>query len=201
MEDKQEEARVPYTLFNDVDYTDIDYHKEFPTIYHLRYALMKGEKHYDIRLYYLAIHNILKHRGHFLFDGEDMSAMKFEDLFDDLQKYIEEEYDKSLNVDENSYEKIKDILKNRSLGRKGKKDELSKIIDIKGDKQKEAVVEAISGSKVQLVKLFADEALSDVEQKDFSFGEGIDEDKQAALTNELGDRIDFVNKRRKSACN
>lgn len=194
MEDKQEEARVPYTLFNDVDYTDIDYHKEFPTIYHLRYALMKGEKHYDIRLYYLAIHNILKHRGHFLFDGEDMSAMKFEDLFDDLQKYIEEEYDKSLNVDGNSYEKIKDILKNRSLGRKGKKDELSKIIDIKGDKQKEAVVEAISGSKVQLVKLFADETLSDVEQKDFSFGDGIDEDKQAALTNELGDRIDFVNK-------
>lgn len=54
------------TLFNDADYDDKAYHKEFPTIYHLRKALITENKKFDIRLYYLALHHILKHRGHFL---------------------------------------------------------------------------------------------------------------------------------------
>ena len=60
-----------YTLFNDKDYTDVQYHKEFPTIYHLRNAIIDNpSKKYDIRLIYLAIANILKHRGHFLLAGQ-----------------------------------------------------------------------------------------------------------------------------------
>lgn len=44
-EDKRQEdgtcPELPYTLFADTDYTDKDYHKEFPTIYHLRKYLME----------------------------------------------------------------------------------------------------------------------------------------------------------------
>ncbi len=44
-EDKRQEdgtcPELPYTLFADADYTDKDYHKEFPTIYHLRKYLME----------------------------------------------------------------------------------------------------------------------------------------------------------------
>lgn len=42
--------------------------KEIPTIYHLRKSLIEGPKQ-DIRLIYLAIHNLTKYRGHFLNTG------------------------------------------------------------------------------------------------------------------------------------
>ena len=55
---------LPYALFVDSDYTDKDFHKQFPTIYHLRKWLMETEDIPDIRLVYLAIHHMMKHRGH-----------------------------------------------------------------------------------------------------------------------------------------
>lgn len=45
---------LPYALFVDKDYTDKDYHREFPTIYHLRKKLMETQETPDIRLVYLA---------------------------------------------------------------------------------------------------------------------------------------------------
>ncbi|MCD8254810.1 MAG: type II CRISPR RNA-guided endonuclease Cas9, partial [Oscillospiraceae bacterium] len=56
-----------YTLFADKSYNDIHYHREFPTIYHLRYALMTEDREFDVRLVYLAVHHIMKQRGLFLF--------------------------------------------------------------------------------------------------------------------------------------
>ena len=38
------------------------FYKKFPTIYHLRKALMDGGN-FDIRLYYLALHHIIKYRA------------------------------------------------------------------------------------------------------------------------------------------
>lgn len=45
---------LPYALFVDEDFTDKDYHKQFPTIYHLRKMLMETKTIPDIRLVYLA---------------------------------------------------------------------------------------------------------------------------------------------------
>lgn len=55
------------TLFN--DRTDKDFYSEYPTIYHLREALMTEKRQFDIREIYLAIHHIVKYRGHFLLNG------------------------------------------------------------------------------------------------------------------------------------
>ena len=51
--------KVPYAIFNDKDYTDKDYYKDYPTIYHLRSKLMT-EITPDIRKVFLAIHHIIK---------------------------------------------------------------------------------------------------------------------------------------------
>lgn len=59
-----------YTFFND-SITDKQYFQKFPTIYHLRYYLIKNNKQIDIRMLYLAIHNIIKYRGNFLMNGEE----------------------------------------------------------------------------------------------------------------------------------
>ena len=56
------------------DFTKADYYDRFPTIYHLRAYLMNADEQVDLRLVYLAIHNIVKHRGNFLRQGEKLSA-------------------------------------------------------------------------------------------------------------------------------
>lgn len=50
-----------------------DYYK-FPTIYHLRDYLMTCDEKADIRLIYLALHHIMKARGHFLIANKGLKA-------------------------------------------------------------------------------------------------------------------------------
>lgn len=53
---------------------DKAYYKRFPTIYHLRQHLIESDQQEDIRLVYLALHHMMKYRGHFLVDGELSAA-------------------------------------------------------------------------------------------------------------------------------
>ncbi len=57
-------------IFNGSDFTKADYYDRFPTIYHLRKWLMETDDKADLRLIYLAMHNIVKHRGNFLRQDE-----------------------------------------------------------------------------------------------------------------------------------
>lgn len=49
---------------------DKEFYKKYPTIYHLRKALMEDDTKHDLREIYTAIHHILKYRGNFLTEGE-----------------------------------------------------------------------------------------------------------------------------------
>lgn len=76
-EDRAEGHRdYGHPLFNDSDFTEREYYKRFPTIYHLRKWLMKTDGQADIRLIYLAIHNIVKHRGNFLREEQKSLSAK-----------------------------------------------------------------------------------------------------------------------------
>ena len=55
-----------YTLFDDPDYTDREYHHDYPTIHHLLWELMNSAEPHDVRLVYLACAWLVAHRGHFL---------------------------------------------------------------------------------------------------------------------------------------
>ena len=65
-------GRISQRIFK--DFTKADYYDRFPTIYHLRAYLMDTDEQADLRLVYLAIHNIVKHRGNFLRQGEKLTA-------------------------------------------------------------------------------------------------------------------------------
>lgn len=54
-----------FSLFNDEGFSDKEFFKKFHTPYHLRKELLEKPAE-DIRFLYLAIHNIIKRRGHFL---------------------------------------------------------------------------------------------------------------------------------------
>lgn len=49
---------------------EVDYHKNYPTIYHLRKKLADSDEKADLRLIYLALAHIIKFRGHFLIEGD-----------------------------------------------------------------------------------------------------------------------------------
>lgn len=71
MEDKADNAKAPYLLFNDDDFTDKDYGKKYPTIYHLRKEMMETpDKKYDIRQIYLVMAHMIKYRGNFLTESD-----------------------------------------------------------------------------------------------------------------------------------
>lgn len=56
-------------LFPDLENGDKDFYDQYPTIYHLRKALMTEDRKFDLREIYLAIHHIVKYRGNFLMEG------------------------------------------------------------------------------------------------------------------------------------
>lgn len=80
-EDKTTGYSSKHILFIDKDYTDQDYFKDYPTIYHLRAELMKSGTD-DIRKLFLAVHHILKYRGNFLYEGAtfDSNASTLDDV-------------------------------------------------------------------------------------------------------------------------
>lgn len=74
-DDRQEDHRdYRWPLFNDQGFSDVEYYDKFPTIYHLREYLMTTDDKADIRLVYLALHNIVKHRGNFLRQGDAITS-------------------------------------------------------------------------------------------------------------------------------
>lgn len=88
-----------YNLFCDEDYNDKNYFKDYPTIYHLRKKLCESDEKADPRLIYLALHHIVKYRGNFLYEGQELHlepSNKEEDfkiLFDMLGKNNDTVYD------------------------------------------------------------------------------------------------------------
>ena len=74
-DDRPKGVNYRWPLFNSADFTEKDYYRRFPTIYHLRKHLCESTEKEDIRLIYLAFHNIVKHRGNFLYqDSPSLSA-------------------------------------------------------------------------------------------------------------------------------
>lgn len=58
-------GRDTYLFFQDENYTDKEYHKDYPTIHHLIKELMEDTTPRDVRLVYLAVAWLMSHRGHF----------------------------------------------------------------------------------------------------------------------------------------
>lgn len=66
-------AKLPSALFVDGSVSVGTSHSDAPTIYHIRNELVNGTKQADIRYVYLAMHHIIKYRGHFLMEGQTLS--------------------------------------------------------------------------------------------------------------------------------
>lgn len=153
-EDKS--IKFNYPLFNDKDYTDIDFYKEFKTIYHLRKDLIFEDKKFDIRLLFIALHHILKYRGHFIFEGQSFEDIKsFDSIFTEIQAWILENLESDINS--NKKEKLEEII----LSDKNKTNKKKDLKDLFEDKRILAIFNLGIGSKVDLKDIFSNEELKD----------------------------------------
>ncbi|MQS90118.1 type II CRISPR RNA-guided endonuclease Cas9 [Companilactobacillus mishanensis] len=151
-------SRDPYNLFIDETYTDIDYFKEFPTIFHLRKKLIESNEKRDIRLVYLAIHNILKYRGNFTFENQKFDVSKMgEDFAVTLKDFIDSLSEYGIEVSEDiDYTSLGDALLQGNRTRSKKVDDALTIIG-PSKEQKQAIKNMLSllvGNIGNLVKLF-----------------------------------------------
>ena len=121
---------LPYALFVDSNFTDKDYHTKFPTIYHLRKYLMETDEKPDIRLVYLAIHHMMKHRGHFLLSGDISQIQEFDATFlQFVQNLKNEELKWTIEPDSETLECIKNSLKDKKITKKKKGNALKKSLN------------------------------------------------------------------------
>lgn len=177
-------------LFNDPDFDDKIYHDLYPTIYHLRQELMMDDEKHDIRLVYLALHHIIKHRGHFLFNTDFGDVTSFAFSFSNLKEVLKAELDFEIEcIDEEGLSKI---LKDARMTKNDKKKKAMALfpgmVDKIGKKQLQAIINLACGAKANPVDLFADETLKDTELKNFSLLDKPYEELRVELEDVLADR-------------
>ena len=178
---------LPYALFVDSNYTDKDFYKQFPTIYHLRKWLMETDDIPDIRLVYLAIHHMMKHRGHFLLAGDISQIKAFDNTFKQFIKNMEiEELDWNIELEEEKIKRVEETLKNHHITRTDKKTKLIKDLSAKSSCEK-AVLTLISGGTAKLSDVFGDKELDKSERPKLSFSDSGYDDYVSELESELGE--------------
>ena len=198
LEDKSTGEKFP--LFTDKDYTDIQYYKEYPTIYHLRKELIENSKVHDVRLVYLACHHILKNRGHFLINGSFSDVKKLSSVcesmlnsFNGISKY---------QLEINDIERLEEILSDRKKQKSVKAKELIQIFECGPceDKTDEKTCKAIvsnlckwlTGLKGNINSIF-DMQFEEIDTSSFSFTEPKYEDTiSAALEEKYPDFSSYV---------
>ena len=146
-----------YTLFNDKDFTDVKFHKTYKTIYHLRKELILSDKPHDVRLVYLAIHHILKHRGHFLFEGNNMKKiLSFSSVYENMYDAVKDVLDIEITCsDIGEFEKV---MQDRKISNSDRKKHILKILDYEKEDEKKLkeIVGLISGLTAKTVNIFDD---------------------------------------------
>ena len=186
---------TPYAVFADADYTDKDYHRDFPTIYHLRKELIVNPEPHDVRLVYLALHHLIKHRGHFLFDSLNASdSHSFDVIFKELQAFLDEEYGIQINCDET--DALADVLKDRKRTINAKFADVIKLCDInKNTDKRAAAVMALICGKSESAKVLFDDEITDENGKLLKIElKGDYESKSLDYAKHLGDRFELIEK-------
>ena len=147
-----------FSLFNDAAYTDKDYHKTYATIYHLRSELANSAEPHDIRLVFLAIHHLLKYRGHFLNQAESSEQIStVEQTWEALACYLDEKYGLAFTPSDPT--KLMAAIKSDALisaKKKMIKGAAGQISRKEDQPSPDAICELLAGAKVRLSKLFPD---------------------------------------------
>lgn len=162
-------AKLPKALFVDGTVSV----ETLPTIYHIRNELVKSTKQADIRYVYLAMHHIIKYRGHFLMEGQTLSDIgaeapqKMQDLLELLTD--PENFPCGFVPAENAAKEICHTMENHSLRGMARKEQIQKLLYAgkkKGSKETaQALASLLLGYKGSLKALIGYESQTDAPEK------------------------------------
>ncbi|MCH5193096.1 MAG: type II CRISPR RNA-guided endonuclease Cas9 [Oscillospiraceae bacterium] len=173
--------------FDDDNYSDKDYFREYPTIHHLICELMDNKSPHDIRLVYLACAYIISHRGHFLSEVDKDSVSEIHDFSRLYDKF-------TLNLKELCYDEVpfdlapddfSEILKNK-ISKTAKEKKLKELLW--GGKKPEdkydrlnlsELVKFMCGGNVKLSDMFKNDEYSDI-------------DSICAASDDFADKLDMI---------
>lgn len=171
LKDRSVENQQPYSLFNDFNFTDKDFHEKYKTIFHLRSDLIHSDKAFDVRLVFLAIYNMFSHRGHFL--NATLDAEKndtgFENAYAEMIEVLEEhEFGIPSNIEVSN---IEGILSDNKNSRTNHFEQLLALFNVsKKDKRNWSVIRLLSGLNINLKDIY-DQELDKKSDKKFGFRE------------------------------
>lgn len=189
LEDKNSKLGSKNGIFDDADYKDADYYKDYPTIFHLRKALLDLEetgKIFDVRLVYLALLNMFKHRGHFLLnigENEELSAERINIVYLDLIEQLNKNY--GLRLADIPVAQVLAVIGDRETGRKQKHEKIVDLFKIsKKNKKENEFLKGMCGLSINANLIFEEDAEGKVPLcfHDFSYTDKIPE-----LMESLGD--------------
>ena len=126
VEDKSVDSKFP--LFMDEGYTDREFYDRFPTIFHLRKELIEDTAPCDIRHLYLALHHILKNRGHFLISGELENAKSFSTVTGQFEDIMYDEF--NLEVSRDKWRDFEKTLRDKKMPASSKAKTLLSYFDL-----------------------------------------------------------------------
>lgn len=190
LEDKDDRVKSKYALFADKNFTDYDFYHKYKTIYHLQEALLTEDRKFDIREIYLALHHLVKYRGHFLMEGQSFDNQQDLSSIVTLVEEINEFYDDNFSdfgapiIVENVSEIIKQMTDNRGVSKTS--EALAPFFHLEGcSKEKKdfikAVIGLLSGAKEKISHLLPGEEIDeDVDKISFSDSD-FDEEKAPLL--------------------
>ena len=200
-----------YNLFT-TDYSDIDFYKNYPTIYHLRKEMMEEDKKFDIRMLYLVVSHIIKYRGNFLYPGEEFSTsdyssiknffIDFNNALDNIsnelidnEDYSSIYFEKVSNLNQDFFKELKRII-NEEKGISNKKTKLLALFGVnKKSLYNEVVITLLSGAnKINVSKLSVVKAnkYPDAEIKLDSEELESQIDEAISVSSELKDILDLI---------
>lgn len=185
-----------YTLFADPNYTDAQYHHDYPTVYHLRSKLMKTKEPQDVRLVYLALHHIIKSRGHFLY-SLDENDNTFESAWTRLSDALGDICNISVTSSSATMNTLhNEILSNEKLRKSEKIKQALSLLSYETDEHDEKTAKKILekalylvvGGSVKPADLFANEAYAELQTFSLDADESVIDD----LARSLGDDAELV---------
>lgn len=162
------------------------YRQNYKTIYHLRHELATSNEKADLRLLYLALHHIIKYRGHFLFEGQRLEAVQtFQLSYSNLETLFREEWGLDFS---SQLAELEEILCQET----GSRDKLKRLkpfcVQHSDSKKLESIFRLCIGGKVDLATVF-DVASEKIE---CCFKTDLYEEKRADLEDALDRDIEWV---------
>ena len=169
-----------YPIFGTLE-EEKEYHKQFPTIYHLRKSLADSKEKADLRLIYLALAHVIKYRGHFLYeDTFDIKNNDIQKIFNEFTSIYDNTFEESSLCKENA--QVEEIFTDK-ISKSAKRDRVLKLFpDEKSTGLFSEFLKLIVGNQADFKKYF------DLEEKaPLQFSKDTYDEDLESLLGQIGD--------------